>query len=128
MVNKCTVHLIVNYISKVCLSFIYMQHKHMVYAEFNIHHYLALDINENNNAYSAPMRHEVWNVDHTMIMLGIYLSCNKFSHLDVQHHHYSEHDTICLSIFLPWIFYYNFLDKWHHFAVLFCQMVLKLLG
>ena len=45
----------------------------MVYRKLHIHHYLFLYPNENYNAYSTPLRHEVWNVDHKMVMLGIAL-------------------------------------------------------
>ena len=62
----------------------YMQHKHMIYGEFHRQHYLVLDQNENDNTYSTPLRHEVWNVDQKMIIMGIDLCYNTFSHLDVE--------------------------------------------
>ena len=59
----------------------YMQHKHMVYGELYIIPFLFLDQKSNDNAYSTPLRHEVWNVDQKTIILGIDLCYNKFSHL-----------------------------------------------
>ena len=56
----------VYHISKVYLSLVYMQHRHMVYCEFHRNHYLVLDQNTSDNAYSALLRHEVWNVDQKM--------------------------------------------------------------
>ena len=47
------------------------------------------------------MRHGVWNEDQKMVMLGIDLCYNKFSHIGVQHQNYPEHDTICMSILFP---------------------------
>ena len=88
-------------ISKVVLALMHMQHKHMVYGELYRHHYLVLDQNENDNSNSTPLRHEVWNVDHKMVILGIDLCYNAFSHLGVQHQNYPEHDNVCLSIFFP---------------------------
>ena len=80
-----------------------MQHKHMVYGEFHRHHYLVLYQKVNDDAYSTPLCHEIWNVHHKKIMLRIYLCYNKFSHLGVKHPHYPEHDTVCLSIFFPYL-------------------------
>ena len=113
MANKFTwwqfysaiVHLMVYQISKVCLELMYMQHKHMVYGEFHIYPYLVLDKNANDNAYSTPLRHEVWNVDHKKVIMETYLCYNTLSHLVVQHQHYPEHYTIFLSILFPWIVY-----------------------
>ena len=85
--------------SKVCPSLMYMQHRHMVCGELHILHDLVLDKNVSGNAYSTPLLHEVLDVDHKIIMLGIGLYHNTFSHLCVQHQHYPEHDTLCLSIF-----------------------------
>ena len=48
--------------------------------------------------------------------MGIDLCYNKFLHLYVQHQYYPEHDTVCLSIFFPWIFYCFFPDQKHHFG------------
>ena len=48
-----------------------------------MYHYLVLDNNVNDNAYSTPLRYEVWNMDHKMVMLGIALCYNIFSHIDV---------------------------------------------
>ena len=45
-------------ISKVCIALMYMQHKRMEYSKFYIHHYLVLDQNVDDNAYSTPLRHE----------------------------------------------------------------------
>ena len=97
----------------------YMQHKHMVYGELHIHHYLVLYQTGNDNTYSTPLRHEVCNVDHKNLMLGIDLCYKTFSHLGVQHQHYPEHDTICLSIFFHESFIIFDLIKHTIFAVLF---------
>ena len=43
----------------------------MVYNEIHIYPYLFFDQNANDNAYSTPLLHEVCNVDHKMIVLGI---------------------------------------------------------
>ena len=59
----------------------YNQHKHMVYEELHILPYLVLDQNAKDNAYSAPLRHEVWNVDHKRAILVIDLRYNTFSPL-----------------------------------------------
>ena len=115
-------------ISKVCLALMYMQHKHMVYGKLHIYPYLVLDQNTNDNDYSTSLRHEVCNVEHKMIVMVIDLCYNTFSHLGVQHQHYPEHDTVCLSIFFPWTIYCSFPDQTHHFAVLFCRMVLKFIS
>ena len=48
-----------------------MLYRHTVFSKLNIHHYLVLDQNVNYNAYSNPLCHEVWNVDHKMVMLGL---------------------------------------------------------
>ena len=118
----------VYHISKVCITFIYMQHKHMVYGELHIHYYLVLDKNSNDNAYSNPFRHEVWNLEHKIVMLGIDLCYKTFSHIGVQHQHYPEHDIVCLFIFFPLIFFVFFHIKHTIFEVLFFQMVLKSLS
>ena len=60
-----------------------MKHKNMIYGEFHIYPYLVLDQNENDNAYSTPLRHEALYVDHKMVMLRIGLYHNKFSLLFV---------------------------------------------
>ena len=101
MSNMCTwlkvytalVHLMVYQISKICLYFMHMQHKHMVYSELHIDQYLVLDQTANVNAYSTPLRHEVWNVDHKMVIMGIDFCYNTFSHLGVQHNNYPKHNT-----------------------------------
>ena len=108
--------MVVYQIYKVYLALMYIQHKHMVYSELKIHHFLVLDQNANNNAYSNLLRHEVWNVDHKMVILGINLCWNKFSHIGLQHQHYTEHDSVYLSILILWIVFYNFPDHWHHFC------------
>ena len=105
-VYSALVYLMVYQISKVCLALMYIQQKHMVYGEFHRHYYLVLDQISSDNAYSTPLRHMVWNVDHKMVIQGITLCYNILSHLGVQQQHYHEHDTVCLSIFFPWIFLY----------------------
>ena len=98
-------------ISKVCLALMYMQHKHILYGGLHIYHYLVLDQNVNDNYYSTSLPHDVWNVDHKMIMLLIYLCFNTFSRIGVQHQHYHEHDTVYLSILFPWIvFVFSLID------------------
>ena len=119
-------YLMVYQISKVCLSLMYMQHNHMLYGEFFRHHCQVLDQNANYNAYSNPLRHEVWNLDHNMGIVGIYLCYNTFSHLCVQQQHYPEHDTVCLSIFFLWIFFVFSLINDTIFAMFFCQILLEL--
>ena len=116
-VYNVLVYMMIYQISKVCLSFMYMQHKHMVYGKLHIHHYLFLDQNVSDNSYSAPLRHEVWNLDHKMVIMVIDLCCNTFSHLCVKHHNYPEHDTFCLSILFSWIFFCICPDQWHHFCL-----------
>ena len=123
------VYLVFYQIFKVCIALMYMQHKQMLYGELHIRHYLVLDKNANVNAYSTPLRHEVWNVDHKKLMLGIDLCHNIFSQICVQHQHYPEHDTVCLSVFFPWTFFCICPDHWHQFCeMLFCQMLLGLLS
>ena len=101
MVYSTIVYLMVYHVSKVCLALMYIQHTHMVYGELHILPFLVLDQNENDDAYSTPLRHKVWNVDHKMVIIGIDLCYNKFSHFCVERQHYPEHDTVCLSIFFP---------------------------
>ena len=121
LANNCTwwqvysalVFMVVYQIPKVCLALMYMKHTQIVYGKLHILPFIFLGQNENYNTYSTPLRHEVWNVDHKMIILGIDFCYNTFSHLWVKHHHYLEHDTVCLSIFFPCTFFI-FLDKWHH--------------
>ena len=115
-VYSVIVNLIVYQIPNVCLALIYIQHRHMLYGELHRHHYLVLDQSASDNVYSASLRHEVWNVDHKIRILGICLCYNKFSYLCVQHQHYLEHITVCLYIFLPWIFFNICSDQWHHFC------------
>ena len=88
----------------------------MVYGELRIHHYLVLDQNENDNAYSTPLRYEVWKVDHEIVIMVIHLCCNTFSHLGAQHQNYSEHDTVCLYIIFPLIIYCFCPDQTYHFC------------
>ena len=59
----------------------YKQHTHMVYGELHILPYIVLDKNANDNAYSTLLGHEVWNVDQKIIIKGIGLCYNTFSHL-----------------------------------------------
>ena len=106
MVNNCTwlqvyspiVYMMLYQTSKVCLALMYMQHMHMVYGELHRHHYLVLDKNASDNAYSPPLRHEVWNMDYKMIIPEIDLCYNTFSHLCVRRQNYLEHDTVCMFI------------------------------
>ena len=77
----------------------------MLCVEFHICHDLDLEQNLFDNAYPTPLLHEALDVNHKMVMLGIGLYHNNFSHLCVQHQHYPEHDTLCLSIFSYWLFF-----------------------
>ena len=46
------------------------------------YHFLVLDQNANDNdVFSAPLRYEVWNVDHRRVVLGIDLCYNTSSHI-----------------------------------------------
>ena len=72
---------------------------HMVYGELHIHPYQVLDQNANDNACRAPLYHEVLNLDHRKVMLGIDLCHSTFSHLSVPQMHHPEHDTLFFSIF-----------------------------
>ena len=80
----------------------------------------------NDNSYSIPLLHEALDVDHKMVILGTGLYQNKFSHLCVQHHHYPEHNPLCLYILFHWFFFGNYPDQWKKFAMLFRQMLLEL--
>ena len=123
LANRCNwlqvyslpIYFMVYQISKVCIAFMYMQNRHRIYDKLHIHHELVLDQSASDNAYSSPLRHGVWNVEQKMIMLGIGLCYNNFSHICVQHQNYLEHDTVCLSILFPWIFFCILPDQWHHF-------------
>ena len=90
--------------SMVGQALMYMQHRNMVCNEFHICHDLYLDQNVNDNAYPTLLLHEALDMNHKMVMLGIGLYHNKFSHLYVRHQHYPEHDTLYLSILLFWLF------------------------
>ena len=68
-------------ISKVCLALMYKQHTHMVYGKLYILPYIVLYQNANDNAYSTLVRHEVWNVDQKIIIMGIGFCYNTFSHI-----------------------------------------------
>ena len=105
-VGSMPVSLTVYQKSKIFPVLMYIQHRHMVCGELHICHELFLDQNVNDNTYSTPLLHEVLDVDHKMVMLGIGWYHNTFSHICVQHQHYPEHDTLCLSIFFYWLFSY----------------------
>ena len=92
-------------------SLMYMQHMYMVCGELHICHDLILDQNVNDDAYSTPLIHEALDVNHKIVMLGISLYHNTFSHLCVNYQHYPEHDNLCLSILFYCIFSYIFPDK-----------------
>ena len=133
LANTCTwlqvysalVYLMVYQISRVCLAFMYMQHRQMVYSKLHRHHYLVLYQNASDNAYSSLLRHEVCMVDHKMVMLGIDFCYNKFSHLCVKHQYYPENITVCMYIFFPYVFSI-WPDQWDHFWDALFQMLLKL--
>ena len=86
----------------------YLQHRNMVCGKLHIFHDLVLYQNVNDNAYSTPLLHEALDVYHKMVILGIGLYHNTFSDLCVQHQHYPEHDTLCLSFLFYLIFFYIF--------------------
>ena len=88
-----------------------MKHRHMVCGELHICHELDLYQNVNDNAYPTPFIHEALDMNHKMVMLVIGWYQNKISHLFVQHHHYPEHDTLCMSILFYWIFSFIFPDQ-----------------
>ena len=90
--------------SMVVQALMYMQHRHMVWGKFHICRDLDSDQNVYDNAYPTPLLHEALDVNHKMVMLGIGWYHNTISHICVQHQHYPEHDTLCLSILFHWIF------------------------
>ena len=55
--------------SAVCLTTSVAQWRYQLKVNCTAH--LVLDQNANDNAYSNPLRHEVWNVDRKIIMMGI---------------------------------------------------------
>ena len=136
LANKCTwlkvysaqFYFMVYHISKVCLALMYMQHSHMVYGWLNKHHYLFLDKNSSDNDYPSPLRHEVWNVDHKMVILVMDFCYNKFSYLCVKRNNYLEHYSVCLSIFFHCIFFVFALINDTINAMIFFQMLLKFLS
>ena len=73
--------------------------KHMIYGELHKHHYLIWNKNASDNNYSSLLRHDICNVDHKMVILGINFCHNTLSHICMQHQNYPEHDTDYLSIF-----------------------------
>ena len=107
-------YLIVYQKSKVCPALMYIQHRHMVCGELHICHELVLYLKLNDNAYPTPLIHEALDVNHKMVILGIGCYHNTLSHICVQHQHYSEHDTLCMSIFFYWMFSCIFPDQWLH--------------
>ena len=62
-------------------SLMYMQHRHMGCGESHICHGLVLDQKVNDNDYSTPLLHEALDVDHQMVILGIFLSLYIFTYL-----------------------------------------------
>ena len=131
LANRCTwlqvysvlVYFMVYHISKFHLALMYMQYMRMVYREFHRHHNLVLDQSVSDNAYSNPLRHEVWNVDQKIIMLGIGSCYNIFSNIFVQHQYYLEHDAVCLSILFLWIFFFGPDKRQHLCDALFPDVV-----
>ena len=57
------VSLILYHKSKIGQALMYIQRKNMVCREFHMCHDLFLDQNENDNAYSTPLRNEALYVD-----------------------------------------------------------------
>ena len=117
----------VYHIYKVFLALMYMQHKHMVYGKLHIYLYLVLDKNANDNVYSTPLRHEVWNVEHKIIILGIgfvtihfhILVCNISIILNMIM-------FVCSFSFHELFFVFSLIND-PIFAVIFCQKLLKFL-
>ena len=103
-----------------------IQHRHMLCGKFHICHDLDLDQNLNDNAYPTPFLHEALDVNQKMVMLGIGWYQNICLYLWVQHQHYPEHDTLCLSIFFCWIFPVFPLINYSMFTVILRNMVLEL--
>ena len=97
--------------SKVCQVLMKMQHRHMVCRKLHICHDLDLDQNVNDNSYPSPLLRDAFDTNHKMVMLGIGWYHNKVSHICVQHQYYPEHDTLCLYIFINWIFSCIFPDQ-----------------
>ena len=122
------VSLKVYYKSRVGQALMYMQHRHMVCGESHICHELVLDKNVNGNSYSTPLIHEDLDVDHKMVMLGIGLYHNIFSHICVQHQNYPEHDIICPSILFYWLFFIFYLINTSLFTIIFRHMFLQFLA
>ena len=89
----------------------YIQRNHMLCRKLRICHDLYLYQNLNYNAYSTPLRHEDLDMYHKMVIMGIDLCYNTFSHLCVKHQHYHEHDTLCLFILYYWIFFFILPDQ-----------------
>ena len=83
----------------------------MVCGELHIFHDLDLDKKVNDNAYPTPFLHETLDMNHKMVMLEIGWYHNTFLYLCVKHQNYTEHDTLCLSIFFYCIFSCIFSDQ-----------------
>ena len=84
----------------------YKQKTHIVYGELHILSYLVLDQKSNDNAYSAPLRHEVWNVYHKRVMLGI--DC-----VTIHFQIFELHSSIILNMilyFCPFSFHESFFN------------------
>ena len=90
--------------SMVGQALIYMQHRHMVCGKLHICHDLDSDQNIYDGAYPTPLLHEALYVNQIMVILGIGWYHNIFSNICVQHQHYPEHNTLCLSILFYWLF------------------------
>ena len=104
----------------------YIQNRHMECGESHICHDLVSDQSINDNACSTPLLHEALDVDHKMVILGIGLYYNKFSHLCLQHQYYPEHDILCLSILFSWIFFYIYLINGSMSPMIFRHIFLEL--
>ena len=114
--------------SKVSIALIYIQHSHMVCGKFHICHDLFFDQTVKYNAYSTPLLHEALDMNHKMVMLGMSLYHNTFSHICVKNLHYPEHDTLCMSILAYWIFSYISLINVSMFTMLLIHMFLEIFG
>ena len=98
----------------------------MVCGKLQIYHDLVLDQNVNDIAYSTPLLHGDLDVNQKMAMLVIGWYHNTFSHICVQHHHYTEHDTLYLSISFSLYFPIFSLINDSMFIMLLRQMFLEL--
>ena len=121
-VGIVTVSFTVYHKSNVCTALMYIQQRHMVFSELHIYHDLVLDQKVNDNAYSTPLIHEALDMEQKMLMLVIGLYQYKFTHPCVEHQHYPENDTLCLSILFYSLFSYIYMINDSMFTMLLRQI------